>query len=410
MSRDAITIENDDGLLAIAGHRPLLFDHGIVLIVGMLMTIGVVMVYSAAVSLDQPVFDLSNWHRTPLRQGAFAALGLLTMVIVAQLDYRTLSNDTLTGRRLAWLVWLMSAVLLVVVLIPGVGSTQLGATRWLRVSLGPIDASFQPGEFAKVGMIIWLAAVLTRGGLELGTWAGGFRSISIASAALIGLTAIEDYGTGALMGVVFLTLLWQARARWWQVLLIITVGAVLGAGFIYYKWYRVQRLLTWFDKDADASGAAYQVNQALMAIGSGGWWGVGLGAGVQKHGYLPQAHNDFILAIICEELGAVGGMFVALLFLMLLIRGWWIAANAPDALGRLLASGLTTLICLQAAFNIAVVTNSVPTKGISLPFVSAGGSGVLFLGVAAGLLASVGGAALRDSHERWLERRAAARD
>ena len=140
----------------------------------------------------------------------------------------------------------------------------------------------------------------------------------------------------------------------------------------------------------DPQGAGYQIDQALIAIGSGGWCGRGLGAGVQKL-YLPQANNDFILAIICEELGIVGGLTIVGLFVLLLWRGWWIARQAPDRFGQLLALGLTLTITLQAAFNVAVVTDSVPTKGISLPFVSTGGSGVMFLGLAAGLLAAVGG-------------------
>jgi cell division protein FtsW len=152
----------------------------------------------------------------------------------------------------------------------------------------------------------------------------------------------------------------------------------------------MERIMTFVSAQPDERGEGYQIKQALLAIGSGGWWGRGLGAGIQKYDYLPQDNNDFILAIICEELGIVGGIAVAVLFLVFLWRGWHVAKTAPDRFGRLLALGLTLTICLQAAFNIGVVTQSIPTKGISLPFVSAGGSGVVFLGVAAGLLASVG--------------------
>jgi cell division protein FtsW len=159
---------------------------------------------------------------------------------------------------------------------------------------------------------------------------------------------------------------------------------------VLVKQHRIDRIQSFFSKAPDMSGAGYQINQALLAIGSGGWFGRGLGAGVQKYGYLPQDNNDFILAIICEELGVVGGIVVVALFLTLLWRGWRISVNAPDNFGRLLALGLTLTICIQAAMNIGVVTKSIPTKGISLPFVSAGGSGVVFLGLAAGLLAAVG--------------------
>jgi cell division protein FtsW len=212
----------------------------------------------------------------------------------------------------------------------------------------------------------------------------------VSSGALIGLTAIEDYGTAALMGGVMLVLLFVARARWTHLGLLGVLAVAAGVGLIIVKPHRMERIKTFVSEAPDPMGAGYQINQAMLAIGSGGWTGRGLGEGIQKYGYLPQDNNDFILAIICEELGVAGGVFVVVLFLALLWRGWRIAARAPDPFGKLLALGLIMTISLQAAMNIGVVTNSIPTKGISLPFVSAGGSGVVILGVAAGLLAAVG--------------------
>jgi cell division protein FtsW len=167
-------------------------------------------------------------------------------------------------------------------------------------------------------------------------------------------------------------------------------GLAAGALLIAIKPYRWERLVAFFTGNADPSRGGYQITQSLIAIGAGGWWGRGLGAGVQKYDYLPHDENDFIFSIICEELGVAGGLAIIALFLLLLWRGFSIARRASDPFGRLLATGLTLMICLQAAFNIAVVTHIVPTKGISLPYVSAGGSGVLFLGIAAGLIAAVG--------------------
>ena len=212
----------------------------------------------------------------------------------------------------------------------------------------------------------------------------------LSAGLLVGLTGIEDYGTAAVMGLVMLALLFAGRARWKHLGLIGLVALAGGTALVLVKHHRIERIQSFFSKVPDTTGAGYQINQALLAIGSGGWYGRGLGAGVQKYGYLPQDNNDFILAIICEELGVVGGIVVVTLFLVLLWRGWRIAVNAPDGFGRLLALGLTLTICLQAAMNVGVVTKSIPTKGISLPFVSAGGSGVVFLGLAAGLLAAVG--------------------
>jgi cell division protein FtsW len=218
----------------------------------------------------------------------------------------------------------------------------------------------------------------------------GFLPAVLSSSLLIGLTALEDFGTAALMGVVMLAMLCAARARWTHLGLTGVLALAAGVGLILIKPHRIGRIVTWWSETPDPSGAGYQIHQAMLAIGSGGWWGRGIGAGVQKYGYLPQDNNDFILAIICEELGIVGGIAVVALFLVLLWRGWRLSVGATDRFGQLLAFGLTLMICLQAAFNVGVVTNSVPTKGISLPFVSAGGSGVVFLGLAAGLLASVG--------------------
>ena len=240
-------------------------------------------------------------------------------------------------------------------------------------------------------LVVWLAALLTRPGCDLTSLRRGFAPAIASAGVLILLTGIEDFGTSALMGVIAFGMLLLAGARWTHLIGTALLGVVAAAGLLMLKPHRWQRVVTWLSEEPDPAGEGYQVAQSLIAIGSGGWWGQGLGAGVQKYGYLPQDNNDFVFAIVCEELGIVGGMAVIVLFLLLLWRGWRIARRALDPFGRLLAAGITLLICLQAAFNIGVVTNSVPTKGISLPFVSAGGSGVLFLGMAAGLLAAVGG-------------------
>jgi cell division protein FtsW len=254
----------------------------------------------------------------------------------------------------------------------------------------PFTLSFQPAEFAKVVLVVWLAALLTRPWCDVRSFRRGFLPAVLSGGLLIALTGIEDFGTAALMGVILVCMLLLAGARWRHLVSTGFLGLAAGAGLLLLKPYRLQRLIIFFSEDTDPAAEGYQITQSLIAIGSGGWWGRGLGAGVQKYGYLPQDNNDFIFAIVCEELGIVGGIAVIALFVLLLWRGWSIARHALDPFGRLLAAGITLLICLQAAFNVGVVTNSVPTKGISLPFVSAGGSGVLFLGIAAGLLAAVG--------------------
>ncbi len=380
---------------------PRLYDPTVILVAGGLMTLGVAMVYSASATLDQVGLNWRSWWESPLKQGVFAFLGFLAMLIAAHVDYRVLAWQRRKDGWRAGLLLALALALLVAVFIPGIGHQSLGARRAILVYGGPPIIQFQPSELAKVVLVIWLAALLTRPGPagagpgSPGTPASrdlrrGFLPAMLTGGALVGLTGIEDYGTAALMGLVMLVLLCVGGARWTHLALLVALAGVAGAGLVVIKPHRIERIQTFLSSAPDPAGAGYQVKQALLAIGSGGWLGRGLGAGVQKYGYLPQDNNDFILAIICEELGVVGGIAVVILFVLLLGCGWRIAAHTPDPFGRLLALGLTLTICLQAAMNVGVVTNSIPTKGISLPFVSAGGSGVVFLGVAAGLLAAVG--------------------
>lgn len=366
-------------------------DTVVLFLVGALMTLGVVMVYSASVTLKGPSFDWRDILSTPLRQGLFALTGFLAAVLVAQIDYRLLAWERRWDGWAAIGLYLVAVALLVAVLMPGVGEQRLGAQRAIVLMSSPFSISFQPSEFAKVALIVWLAALLTRPQVELHSLRHGYVPALLSAGVIITLTGIEDFGTAALMGVVTMCMLVVAGARWSHLGGTALLGIIGAIGLLLARPYRVQRIVTFLSEAPNPSNEGYQIVQSLIAIGSGGWFGRGLGAGVQKYGYLPQDNNDFIFAILCEELGAVGGLFVVALFVLLLLRGWQASRHAVDGFGRLLAAGVTLMISLQAAFNIAVVTDSVPTKGISLPFVSAGGSGVLFLGLAVGLLASVSG-------------------
>ena len=349
----------------------------------------------------------------PLRQGAFALIGFLVMLAAAHCDYRWLAWKRRGAGWRAGLLTVATLALLVAVLTPGIGRAALGAATRATRAIPGLGVGVQPSELAKVVLVIWVAALLTRPTTrhvpkqrfpvlrdqvlpdrpprgDIRDFRTGFLPVLLSATLLIGLTGLEDFGTAALMGAVLVTLLFLASARWRHLTLLGLLGAAAAVGLILLKPHRIERIRTWLAEEPDPSGAGYQIYQAMLAIGSGGWWGRGLGAGVQKYGYLPQDNNDFIFAIICEELGVIGGFCVIAFFLLLLWRGWWIARHAQDRFGKLLAIGLTLTICLQAAFNVGVVTNSVPTKGISLPFVSAGGSGVVFMGLAAGLLAAIG--------------------
>lgn len=366
-----------------------IYDSSILFVVGALMTIGAVMVYSASVTIQGAPLDWRNWWNTPLRQCVFAVLGLLTMLLTAHLNYRIWSWERAGDGWWSGSLYVVAVVLLLAVFVPGIGAERLGAQRAIVVMSAPISVSFQPSEWAKVVLVIWIAALLTRPGSRPASLLHGFLPTLLTGGLLVGLTGLEDFGTAALMGAVMFLMLILLRANPLHLLGLVLLGAAGGAALIWMKPYRWERIQTFFTETPDPLGDGYQITQALIAIGSGGWWGRGLGAGIQKYGYLPQDNNDFIFAVLCEELGIIGGAGVLLLFLLLLWRGARLAQRCRDPLGRALAAGITLTLCLQAAFNIAVVTDSVPTKGISLPFVSAGGSGVIFLGFAAGLLASV---------------------
>ncbi|MBI5863798.1 MAG: cell division protein FtsW [Planctomycetes bacterium] len=358
-------------------------DPWVLFVVGCLMTLGVVMVYSASVALGGAGFEWKNIWNSPLRQSVFAAAAFVVMVAAAHVDYRLLAWERPRDFVLPGLLLLATVGALVAVLVPGVGVVQKGAARAISI---PGGLTFQPSELAKLTLCVTMAALFTRPGADPRSLKRSFLPALIIGGVLIGLVGKEDLGTAALMGVVLAGLLVLGGVRWSHILGVVLLGAAGGAA----KRYRLERLRTWFSETPDARDEGYQVTQSLLAIANGGWWGRGLGASIQKYDYLPQKNNDFIFSILCEELGIAGGIFVIFLFVCLLVLGWRIARRAETAFGRLLAAGITLTLCLQAAFNIGVVTNSVPTKGISLPFVSAGGSGVLFLGLAAGILAAIG--------------------
>jgi cell division protein FtsW len=366
-------------------------DGVIMLVVGTLMMIGVVMVASSSVSTrlwEQASGGdwLARWNM-PIRHAVFTLAGFIAMLVMSQVDYRMWRWERDGELWRPALPWLVAMLAVVAMYVPGIGREVLGAQR--SVVLVPGVLSFQPAELAKLGLVLWIAGLLAAPAFDVHKLVYGFGFVLVTAGMLIVLVVIEDFGTGALLGVVLLALLMIGGARWWHLVMIVPVGLTGAAGFILTEPYRIQRILTFFSPSPDTQGAGYQIRQAMLAIGSGGWFGRGLGNGVQKFDYLPQDNNDFILAIVCEELGIVGALVVVSLFLIFLLRGWWIAASCRDRFGQLVASGITLIITIQAGINIAVVTDSVPTKGISLPFVSAGGSGVIVLGVMAGLLASI---------------------
>lgn len=334
-----------------------------------LSALGLVMVYSAGAWLGHTVHG--RWEHFLWRQAAFAVVGVVSMLGLSRIDYRVL-------RRFAPELMLGAMGLLLVVLV--VGEEINGARRWIRMG----SVGLQPSEVAKVTLAVFLAATLARQGERIRKFKTGFLPVMVIASLTMLLVLLEkDLGTTILMGALTLILLFVAGTR----LSYVAAVVMLAAPIIWYQIlgveYRRGRL------EEFLSGDGYQVKQALIAIGSGGAWGRGLGQGRQKLGFLPENHTDFILANIGEELGFAGMVVVLSLIGLLVWRGLAVACHAPDRFGTYLAAGLSALFGLQAIVNMAVVLEVIPAKGITLPFLSYGGSSLLTSLAAVGLLLSI---------------------
>lgn len=336
-----------------------------------LMCLGLVMVYSTGGWIGHNIQSGGTWEFYLYRQGVFAVAGIGIMAVGSRLDYRVL-------RRFAPQLMLLALASLVLVLF--LGREVNGARRW--IDFGPIH--IQPSEIAKISLAVFLAAVLARKGERVRSFKEGFAPVMIAAGLTMLLVHWEkDLGTTMLLGGLTLIMLFVAGTRFSYVAAALMVAVPLAWGRIVGVAFRNQRLEEWM------SGGGYQVKQGLIAIGSGGFWGVGLGAGRQKLGHLPENHTDFILAGVGEELGLFGLLVVVALFAMIVWRGLAIAAQAEDRFGTYLAVGLSSLFGLQALVNMSVVLNVIPAKGITLPFMSYGGSSLLISCGAIGLLLSI---------------------
>lgn len=354
----------------------------IVAVAGGLMAIGAVMTFSASTSIDHPLVIWPVWETEAIRQLAFVTTGLVAMLVMTRVPYTWFS----LGRGYLALVLLVLALgVTTLVFVPGLGVASHGAYRWLKI---PGTASrFQPSELVKGALPIFLAT-WTAYRIDVRKFWTGLLPMTIVIGVCAGFIGIEDFGTAALLALVAGGMLLVAGAKIWHLAFMSLPALPAFAYLIVSKSHRIDRLTIFRDPFQDAAGKGYQIIQSLCTIISGGWWGRGLGNGFVK-GYLPEARNDFIFAVICEELGIVGAIAVIGLLLTFLWLGRSVVVRCPDPAGRLLAFGIVLMFGAQAAMNIAVVTASVPTKGIALPLVSAGGSGTVFLGALVGVLANI---------------------
>jgi cell division protein FtsW len=340
-------------------------DPWLVLAVAALVSLGTVMVFNVSYFPGGDAFgDPLHFFRKHLISIA-AGIGLCVITM-------RMGSDRF--RALAYPLLVVATVAMVLVLIPGIGSVRSGARRWLP--LGPL--TFQPSELAKFALVLYLARSLARRGERVREFWHGIVPHCLMVGMLAALCLLEpDFGTVALWGVLLILMLFAAGARLAHLGLFAAAAAPALVVIAITAPYRMKRLTSFLDCTQDALGNGFQLCQALIAFGSGGVSGVGLGQGQQKMYYLPAAHTDFIFSVIGEELGLVGAGVVLALFAVVAFRGLRIAARHPDEFGSLLAFGLTTLIVVQGLLNFGVALGALPTKGLTLPFVSYGGSAMM---------------------------------
>ena len=346
----------------------------------LLTGIGLVMLLSASFPSAYYETDGKNPMFYFIRQGIFAIMGIAAMLFISKINYQWF-------RRFARPLLFVSVILLVFVLIPGVGIMRNNARRWLGI--GEL-LTFQPSEIAKVAVVLYFSHSISKKKDKMRTFRYGILPYALLLIVLAVLVGLEPHLSGAIliMGAgAALMLVGGIQWRW-------VAGAVgAAAGMLYLVLevigYNASRIEMWHNPWADAQGKGYQLSQSLISIGSGGLLGVGLGRSRQKFLFLPEEHNDFIFAIVCEELGLIGASLIMLLFAALILRGYWIALHARDRFGSLLVVGVITLIALQTFLNIGVVTGLLPTTGISLPFFSYGGTALSIQLAEMGIVLSV---------------------
>ena len=361
----------------------------IAIVVLFLMATGAVMVFSAGANLSYE-FQWRRFYEYPgLRQIMFFPMAVVVLFTASVPDYRFWSYGS------KWYKWptlwllVLALALLVLVLIPSVGAEINEARRWLHIPLGPVSVSFQPSELAKWTMVLFLAGACAVLGDGIKRFWTRFLPLCALIAVVCGLIITQDLGTTVFIGLISFLMLVIAGARWWHVLMPLPFGAAGFVAVLYHSPHRLDRLLAFLYPEQYSESVAYQATQSLIAIGSGGVFGKGLGQGTCKYGHLPEDTTDFIFSIVGEELGLLGTISLILLFIVLVCLGLLVVLRCRDRFGRLLAAGIVLTIGIQAALNIGVVTVVLPTKGIPLPFVSAGGTSMLLSSAAVGILLSI---------------------
>lgn len=361
------------------------FDYDLLLIIVFLMCFGLVMLYS--VSSYEADADFGNDLYYFTRQGLIGAAGFVVMFLVSKIDYHI--YGAFAGE-----IYLFAMFMMALVRTP-LGLTFNGARRWIKL---PGGQTLQPAEITKIAVILFISYELCRLGRKAYTLAGIVRVLAFGAIASGGVLFLTDnLSTAIIVMAITCILIFVIHPKtkpFVAIIIAAVIIAVIGIAVLSViaansDNFRIQRIISWLNPEATADDGSYQVMQGLYAIGSGGFFGKGLGNSTQKLGVIPEAQNDMILVVICEELGVFGALLILILFGVLLYRLMFIAQNAPDLYGSLIATGIFAHIAIQVIFNIAVVTGLFPTTGITLPFISYGGTAILFLmaemGVALGI-------------------------
>jgi cell division protein FtsW len=381
--------DNPFGMLQPSIYRLRLQDILTICVLG-LLCLGILMVQSAAMNITE---QTTQWHWTD--RGAkhllYVAIALLTFFAIGHLNFEKLAARKSQIAIASLAVALLTCIL---VLLPHIGTSVKGARRWLPLGFTQV----QPSELAKWAVVIFLSACLSSEN-RISPFENRKLLPLLLILAPIGaiclLVVIEDFGTAFLIALCALTILLVARIKLWHIALLAPPAIAAGVWFITHKSYRMTRMMSFRDPFANPQHEGYHMIQSLLSFSTGGLFGTGLGRGVQKLGYLPEDTTDFIFAVICEELGLFGALLVIALYLGILYVAWQsirsmvLTNSKPNSFPLLLTFGIASMICLQALINIAVATVSVPPKGMSLPLVSAGGSGLVITSAALGLLYSI---------------------
>ncbi len=359
------------------------YDYSLLFVTLILVCIGLVMVYSTSsyYAVKQKFGDASYFFT---RQLIAAVIGVIVMVAVSKIDY-FLYIKGFGKKENIRLIYLAYTVCIALQLyVWKFGEEVKGARRWIKI---PFVGTFQPSELTKICVILMVAFIVYAAPKRLDS-VKGFIRVCIFIVPLLGLVAVENLSTAIIIaGIMFLICFVVARRKWY----FFAAGLIAVAGIVAFivlgEGFRVARIDAWLHVETHDNG--YQILQGLYAIASGGLWGKGLGQSIQKLGFIPESHNDMIFAIICEELGIVGGLAIILLYVLLLWRLFVVAINAKDLFGSLICVGIMVHIAMQVLINIAVVTNTIPSTGIALPFISYGGTSLVVLMAEMGIALSV---------------------